>query len=93
MHERRFEAGKTGLVHSKFSLTFQGLALKLRAEGKTYKRQKSDKSSTKAESALSAPKHGAVPQSQPRKQHQQTVPERPETGTRPGGPIQVPRTS
>ena len=73
-----------------FNLTFQELALKLRAEGKTYKPQKSPKSSTKAESALSAHKHGAFPQTQPRQQQLQSVPQRPETGTRPEGPIQVP---
>ena len=88
MHEQH-STTSTGLLHDMLYLIFQEIALKLRAEGKTYKPQKSAKSSTKAETELSAPKHGAVPQNQP-KQQQQNVPLRPETGTRPEGPIQVP---
>ncbi|KAA6416581.1 MAG: prolyl-tRNA synthetase [Trebouxia sp. A1-2] len=81
-------------------LLAQELALKLRAEGKTYKPQKAKKSSIKAETA-SAPfrtshssnSHQQGTQSaqhqQQGSQQQSNTPQREETGTRPEGDVQV----
>ncbi len=81
-------------------LLAQELALKLRAEGKTYKPQKAKKSSVKAEAAsapfrtlLSSQPHQQATQNaqqQPQgSQQQSNAPQREETGTRPEGDVQV----
>lgn len=74
----------------------QELALKLRAEGKTYKPQKAKKNSVKVD-APSKPIRSSQPyqeehQSSQQQQHsklQPLVPKQEETGTRPEGDVQV----
>ncbi len=83
----------------KVKAALQELALKLRAEGKTYKPQKAKNSSTKAEVgpepfkvAVSSQQHHKQPSSQQhqqQQQQQQATPAREETGTRPDGDVQV----
>jgi len=81
-------------------LLAQELALKLRAEGKTYKPQKAKKSSVKAEAAsapfttsLSSQSHQQATQKaqqqQQGSQQQSNAPQREEIGTRPEGDVQV----
>ena len=73
-------------MNSASKLFPQELALKLRAEGKTYKPQKAKKSSSKAESGGNASKPEVDSQ---KPQKAPTAFEREETGARPEGPVQV----
>lgn len=73
-------------MHNASTISPQGLALKLRAEGKTYKPQKAKMNSSKAESGVNAPKPKVDSQ---KPQKAQNAFEREETGARPEGPVQV----